>query len=77
MYHLSYYSETSNKAQSYTLRDVVPKRVDSSNLLALVDSSSCDKLEDGSNSPERGDVSTGASPEGGGILTSVPRETTV
>lgn len=67
--HLSYHSEVPNKARSYTLRDVVPKRVDSTNPLTLVESDTCDKLEEhghGSNSPDGGDV-----------LTDVPIETTL
>lgn len=74
---LTYYSEAPNKAQSYTLREAAPKRVDSSNPLALTESNTCDQLEHGSNSPDGGDVSTDAPPEGGDVSTSVPKETTV
>lgn len=75
--HLSYYSESPNKARSYTLRGVAPKRVDSANPLALIESNTHDQLEHGSNSPEGRDISTDTSPEGGDVSTSVPKETTV
>lgn len=76
--HLSFYSESPNKTQSYTLREVAPKRVDSANPLALTESNTKDQSEHSSNSPEGRNISTdNASSEGGDVSTGVPKETTL